>query len=329
MDISDRRTASPFSQALAAFPGKPAVVPGASSYFTAPTTTLDPHLFNAQEGMHSSVRIWLRHTVLAALGAKGFRGADRWLRIWVAGSGASYQWSAARDPGDLDVLLGVDYLAFRQAHMEYQGLSDREISDDINDALQADLWKRTANAEVNGAHYEVTWYVNPGSTDIRNIHPYAAYDVDNNDWTVRPVDLPAAGPGEWFPKEFAEAADRDKDRATEVVQDYNAAVAALQDPPNIPQRINAMASLVAASSAAVALFDEIHRGRHAAFEATGEGYRDYANYRWQRGKLLGTVPAVRVIKDAVKEARKDAEYRLYGQELLGSEKALRQAALGR
>ena len=98
---------------------------------------------------------------------------------------------------------------------------------------------------------------------------------------MRPIDLPKAGPGEWFPKEYAQAADRDKARATEAVTAYWAAVDELQHAAG-PQRVNAMSRLVSASTAAVALFDEIHQGRHAAFDATGEGYRDYANYRWQR-----------------------------------------------
>ena len=41
------------------------------------------------------------------------------------------------------------------------------------------------------------------------------------------------------------------------------------------------------------------------------------------------MPALREIKDAVKQARADAEHALYGQEIVTTEKALRQAALGR
>jgi hypothetical protein len=40
--------------------------------------------------------------------------------VWLAGSAVSYQWSAAREPGDLDVLIGVDYIQFRKAHPEYK-----------------------------------------------------------------------------------------------------------------------------------------------------------------------------------------------------------------
>lgn len=329
MDISSRRTASPFSSALAAFPGKAVqVAAGASSYFTAPTTRLDPNLFDTDEFMHHRVRAWLVNTVVDELAVKGFRGMGTWLRVWLAGSGASYQWSAARDPGDLDILLGVDYVAFRQAHVEYTGLSDKEISDDINDALQEELWERTSRQQLGKGTYEVTWYVNPGSTDIRNINPYAAFDVDRNAWSVRPIELPAAGPGEWFDQSYSDAVNRDKQRAEEIVTRYNNARRAVESTEGA-RWFNATTQLVQASKDAVDLFDEIHKGRHEAFASTGEGYRDFANYRWQRGKLLGHIQALRAIKDAVKEAKKDAEHRLYGAELKKSDEVLRTAALGR
>lgn len=329
MDFSARRTAAPFQSALSAFPGKRlAVAESSSSYFTAPTTSLDPALFGYGEKMRLSIRNWLRTTVHDFLTSKGFNDVQSWLRVWVAGSGVSYQWSAARDPGDLDVLLGVDYTRFRQSNLTYVGLSDKEISDDLNEVMSDDLWKRTADQRLGDSHYEVTWYVNPGSTDIRDINPYAAYDVDHAEWTVRPIDLPAAGPGEWFPQEWADAAERDRQRAAEIVTAYNAA-AETASAATGPAWANAAAMLTAHARAAVELFDEIHKGRHEAFANGGQGYRDFANYRWQRGKLLGTIPALRSIKDATKEAKKDAETRLYGRELKSTEHVLIEAALGR
>lgn len=328
MDISSRRTASPFQSALAAFPGplKP-VAPGASSYFTAPESRLDPHLFERDETMRPQVQRWLLETVHTELQHRGFTGSTRWLKVWVAGSGASYQWSAARDPGDLDVLLGVDYIRFREANIVYTGLSDKEISDDINEALQDSLWKRTANQPLGGGTYEVTWYVNPGSTDIRNIHPYAAFDVGANAWTVRPIDLPKAGPGEWFPKEWDQQARADRETAVIIVDAYNRAAEQAQTATG-PAWHNAAAQLNAAARAAVELFDEIHQGRHKAFEDDGQGYRDFANYRWQRGKQLGTVPALRAIHDAAKDAREATDLALYGQKLQSTEHTRIEAMIG-
>ena len=278
--------------------------------------------------MKLGVRLFLRDTVHDFLAGAGFRLPTDWLRIWVAGSGASYQWSAARDPGDLDVLLGVDYPSFREHNLRYHGLSDVEIADTLNDRMQGTLWPRTANQLVGGSHYEVTWFVNPRSTDIRSINPYAAYDVDRNEWAVRPIDLPAAGPGEWFPQGYADAAHGDQLRAESIVSSYNRARENLGQGVRVGDYVNASAALAAATKQAEALFDEIHEGRHAAFDPGGEGYRDFANYRWQRGKLLGTVPALRAIHSEAKAARNEAEMALYGQKLVSTEHARVEAALG-
>jgi hypothetical protein len=305
------------------------VTAGASSYFTPPEKTLDPNLFGYGEKMKLVVRTWLQHTLHGFLAGKGYHGVEHWTRIWVAGSGASYQWSAARDPGDLDVLIGIDYERFRRMNPRYTGLSDVEIGDDLNEVMQNSLWPKTANQQIGHATYEVTWYCNPHATDIRDINPYAAYDVDKAEWTVRPIELPAAGPGEWFPKEYEEAANRDQARAVEIVTAYNQARAGVTGDLRDPHSVNAAAALTTAGRHAEALFNEIHLGRHAAFDKGGQGYRDYANYRWQRGKLLGTIPALRAIHDEVKGAREDTETALYGRKLKSTEHYLVEAALGR
>lgn len=327
MDYSDRRTSS-YRDALAVRALSQRVAPGASSYFTAPERELDPNLF-AGDKMRPVVRTWIQSTVRDFLTNAGYFGVRDWLHIWVAGSGASYQWSAARDPGDLDVLLGIEYELFRQTNVRYNGLSDKEIGDDLNEQMQADLWKRTANQAIGGGTYEVTWYCNPKSTDIRAIHPYAAYDVDHGEWTVRPIDLPAAGPGEWFPKEYDIAAHADQLRAVEIVTAYNRALSALHDATNRGSETNAKAQLAQATRDGETLFEEIHQGRHEAFDDQGEGYRDYANYRWQRGKQLGTIPALRAIHDEAKAAREETERALYGARLKSTAHVRVQAALGR
>jgi hypothetical protein len=79
-------------------------------------------------------------------------------------------------------LVGVDYIKFRKANPEYVGLSDSEISNQINEEFREGLQPGTEN--WNG--YELTFYVNAGATDIRSIKPYAAYDLKYDDWTVTP-----------------------------------------------------------------------------------------------------------------------------------------------
>ena len=159
-----------------------------------------------------------------------YRHPDLWAHVWLAGSGVSYQWSAAREPGDLDVLIGVDYIQFRKAHPEYMGLSDVEISKMLNEDFRNNLQPETEN--WNG--FEVTFYVNPGATDIRTINPYAAYDLTHDEWTVNPSKEGAPHNYVWD-----DAARRDLSRTSDIVSRYSKAVTDLQAAPNDPARRNA------------------------------------------------------------------------------------------
>jgi hypothetical protein len=112
-----------------------------TSYFSAPSSTLDPELFDGNR-LKPQVRNALLELVYSFLG-KHFTNPQSWAEPWIAGSGASYQWAAAREPGDLDILVGVDYVAFRRTNPRYQGLSDKEISEDINEKFRTELQPHT------------------------------------------------------------------------------------------------------------------------------------------------------------------------------------------
>ena len=96
-----------------------------TSYFSRPETELDPRIF-----IGNSLRPWVKNSIkrilFEHLGVR-YTSPDRWVKAWLAGSGVSYQWSASRDPGDLDCLVGINYPVFRQYNQEYVGLSDDEI----------------------------------------------------------------------------------------------------------------------------------------------------------------------------------------------------------
>jgi hypothetical protein len=103
-----------------------------------------------------------------------YRHPDLWSHVWLAGSGVSYQWSAAREPGDLDVLMGVNYLQFRKAHPEYMGLGDAEISKMLNGDFREHLPARYSKLEWLRSNFLCE---SSGATDIRAIRPYAAYNL--------------------------------------------------------------------------------------------------------------------------------------------------------
>jgi len=288
-----------------------------TSYFSSPSTTLDPQLFDGR-----TIKGWVRQGILNILHDflnKKFRHSELWSHAWLAGSGVSYQWSAARQPGDLDCLIGVDYEQFRKANPEFIGLSDTEISAEINDDFRAELYPQTE--DWNG--YELTFYVNPGATDIRTIKPYAAYDLKYDEWTVHPDPSQAVD----LNPDWEQVVASDKSITKQANTRFLVALNELQTAHTNPLKRNAEARLQAASAQALALFDEIHSNRGQAFSTFGEGYPDFHNYRWQAAKREGTIETLRAIKEYAKAAQSSTEKSLYGMELPTSDTLVRRAAL--
>lgn len=283
-----------------------------TSYFSAPSPTLDPKLFEGR-----SLRPWVLqgiNNLLHDFLGQSYRHSELWAHPWLAGSGVSYQWSAARQPGDLDCLVGVDYEQFRKANPEFRGLSDKEISATINEFFRSGLQPKTAN--WNG--YELTFYVNPGATDIRAIKPYAAYDLKFDEWTVYP------NPTQTAPSNMAWdiVADNDERQAKQIHTRYTTALNEIQMSRNDAMRRNAEVRLRDAQIQGEALYEEIHGGRREAFSATGAGYEDFHNYRWQAGKRSGAVDVLRGLQDASGIRQND----LYGVELPDASTLIRRAA---
>jgi hypothetical protein len=292
------------------------VQPESTSYFSTPATELDPFLF---DGDH--LKPWIRHGILDLLEsclAQYFRGPETWTRAWIAGSGVSFQWQAARNPGDLDVLVGVNYPIFRSINQDYSGLSDNEISKTINDIMREHIMPMTA--DWHG--YEMTFYVNPDSFDIRAINPYAAYDLSHDSWTVH-ADPRAHAP---HTRSWENRTDNDHRRTVDLVRRYQNALLGVRNATNPAHRVNAEQRLNLAVEEAVDLFDEIHTGRKIAFSRTGAGYADFNNYRWQSGKAKGTIPALKAIKDYHDDKKTNHDLDTYGIELPDSETLVRRAA---
>jgi hypothetical protein len=286
-----------------------------TSYFSAPNTDLDPNLF-----FGNRLKPWVRNNISRLLfdhlGVR-YSAPNKWVHIWLAGSGVSYQWSAERDPGDLDCLVGINYVEFRKANYEYAGLSDQEIASMFNEGFNLDLMPNTKN--WNG--YELTYYVNARS-DIKDLNPYAAYDLTNDNWTVEP-DRSAHAP---YSRSWEQQSQRDYDTATELVSRYSAALSDIKTAPNDAYRLNAERRLKLSVEQAVSFYDDIHSGRKAAFSVSGSGYSDFNNYRWQAGKKTGTVPALRAIKQYQDEVKKQEQLDTYGVELPDTRTLIRRAA---
>jgi hypothetical protein len=258
-----------------------------TSYFSEPSQTLDPELFE-----NRTLKTWVRQGIMQLLNDffnVEYRHSELWAHPWLAGSGVSYQWAASRSPGDLDCLVGIDSVQFRKANPEYSGLTDAEIADMINELFRSLLQPKTE--DWNG--YELTFYVNPGATDIRRINPYAAYDLKHNEWTVPP------DPSQKAPvnREWDAVVDSDSRTATQIHTRFTNAIQDMSMAHAGPARRNAEVKVNAAKQQADALFGEIHGGRHDAFAPGGAGYYDFHNYRWQGSKSTGSVNLLKKVRD--------------------------------
>lgn len=291
------------------------ITPTDTSYFSESSAGLDPRLF---VGTHliSSVRNAVLGTLLNYLKLE-YYNPEMWAAAWLAGSGVSHQWHAQREPADLDCLVGINYLQFRQANPQYTGLSDREIADLINEGLRKDL---NSKDELFQEAFELTFYVNIKS-NIEDIKPYAAYSLTSDTWTVPPSQLEAPKNPEW-----ALRTDRDLADTQTLIKRYSETIDKIQNAPNDAIRRNVesvLANLVAQGSA---MFEDIHSKRSEAFGPSGEGYGDFNNYRWQAGKQSGAVNALKRLHDVHKQSKKVFSEEMYGMELADASILIRRAA---
>jgi len=291
------------------------IEPSDTSYFSTPESSLDARLFMGNE-LRPAVRNGIRRILMEYL-VKRFAQPDRWVHMWLAGSGISYQWSAARSPGDLDCLVGIDYISFRKYNTEYIGLSNEEIAHMFNEDFNADILPYTR--DWHG--FELTYYVNPAS-DIRDLNPYAAYSLDTDSWVVEPERSPHIP----YTRAWEQKAQHDYETAVEMLNRYSQALNELHNAPNDAYRRNAERKLRLVVDQAVAFYDDIHGGRKLAFSVKGAGYADYNNYRWQAGKKSGAVNALKAIKQYRDEVKKEYDISTYGVELPNTETLLRRAA---
>lgn len=308
---------------------EPTTEGGASGYLSAPSDQLDPALFNGDSFKQDVASQILKplHTFLTAL---GLNDINHWLKAWVAGSGITHQWQSDRGNGDLDILLGIDGAAFDSANGDLAGVGDTGLATWLNEQLRAGLWPKTANTNINGKTFEVTYYYNASTfDDITRIHPYAAYQIyPALKWVVRPPEH-SATPQD-FPEDWWDSTKTDQLHTDSLVKRYKNHSANINNAgPASPGMINSGAALNLVTAQAHALLDDIHHGRTAAFQGGGQGYMDFHNFRWQRAKANGVVQALSEITGVQKRAEEQSEEKLYGQKLPSTDDLLMRAMMQR
>lgn len=290
-----------------------------------PRQSLDPHLFDENDQLRPDVRNLVLTTITRYLRTLGFRKIGKWLKVWITGSAAGYQWST---DFDLDLMLGWDEEEFDQANPDWQGISEHFLARYLNDQLQEELWSELTEVPVNGATYEMTFFFNEGTGgDVMNIHPYTAYDVTANDWVLHPSTDRIAY-RENFPSEWFDATARDQRKAADLSTRYNALRDTLAGAEaNSPAYINAENSLRLVTAQASALYDDIHKGRQLAFQGGGTGNLDWHNFRWQQSLRLGTASALSTMRGLRRAAQDASDEQLYGGTIASHDEALTRAMM--
>ncbi|THA72470.1 N-acetyltransferase [Streptomyces sp. A0642] len=219
---------------------------------------LDPRLFDGDR-MHPAVRQHLLGMLQGFWSPKYGDSWQSWARVYLAGSEASHFYGN----DDLDILIGIDYDAARH-HVdaftgEPDGALDKKLTDELREGMNNDHCMLPGPDGDATGPYENTWYVNPGSYDIRAIKPYAAYDITRDEWAVRPVEVP----DDFGPEKLPESTWDVFDALKTLIK----AVGEL--PAGVREREGA------------ALYDYLHTDRHSAFGPDGTGLYDPANATWK------------------------------------------------
>ncbi|MFI0967007.1 hypothetical protein ACH4S8_37335 [Streptomyces sp. NPDC021080] len=226
-------------------------------FFAPGKKDLDERLFDGDR-MRPEVR---RHILGLINGLWAPRYGDSWqtwARVYLAGSEASHFYGNS----DLDVLIGIDHEALNQHCDAFCGEPDATVDEKLTDELREHLNDDHRMLPGPGGEtgpWESTFYVNAGSYDIRDIKPYAAYDITRDEWAVRPVEVPDDFGPEKLPESTWDT--------FEAIKTLVKAVAEL--PAGVREREGA------------ALYDYLHGDRHAAFGPDGTGLYDPANATWK------------------------------------------------
>lgn len=301
---------------------------GSSGYFSKPQKGLDPSIF-AGEQIKPDVREHILSVLYRYWKRRGYNKPEEWTRVWVAGSGASYQWAADRGNGDLDILMGINWPKFWDDNPQWGSISAWNMTVILDEQLRQELWPKTAHTNFHGTVYEVTYFVNQQSTDILDINPYAAYDLTHETWTVPPNPVTAYdhNPADDRPAWDAYA-EQDKHTAQTIRATLlHALNSASQYPVGHPYWVNAMNLVSSETHHALTLMTDIHGHRREAFGPNGKGYWDFNNWRWQTAKRNGVIKVLGAIERAHKAAFEAAQAQTYGAPLADADTLVTRAAM--
>lgn len=187
-------------------------------------------------------------------------GWEKWTRVYFAGSQAA-QWldQNGQGNGDFDILIGIDFDEMRDLNPQFEEMEDAEIASTLTDELWTsanvkDYFFTLADGRSVGP-FERTFFVNARAWDIKNLHPYAAYNVTSDDWAVHPLQVPQDWSATHLPESYWGYAE------------------------SLLHEIQAIGQLPAEERHRMAanLWEELHTHRSDAFADGGHGLFDLSN----------------------------------------------------
>ena len=234
--------------------------------------TFDPRLFMGDK-MKPKVKDW----VMARIGKiwyLEYHGWQRWARIYLAGSEATYWWGN----NDLDILIGIEHDRFREDNHEFRDMADLDIDHMLTQEFRERYNDEDAHVPFDPKDelWHLTAYVNPGSWDIRDIKPYGAYEILSAEWYVRPPEVPE----DWNAHYWDESTWDHVEMTMALIN----SVRKLPEPDRTRQ--GAM------------LYEALHADRSRAFSKNGYGWTDPGNVVWKALDLAPSHPLDFLIESA-------------------------------
>lgn len=170
-------------------------------YVRDPHDTLYPPVFE-DDRVKPVVRERLRNYILEPLSER-FVSPESWLRFYIYGSGASYDWD---ESGDLDVQVFVDEDRFWSLNPD-ANLDGHTVVSTVRRTF-ADKNFRTLEQLGLEGDMTVQYYAKSGQgthEQVLSERPYAAYDLDEDVWVVKPEPMGADFFARLFERSMAKA----------------------------------------------------------------------------------------------------------------------------
>jgi GNAT superfamily N-acetyltransferase len=221
------------------------------------TFGLDTRLFDEDHRLRDSVRMDVITRFNDFCHERGYDGWHRWAKIVFFGSEAS-EWTSKNrvGNGDFDLSIGIHYPALKATVPGFDGLADEIIAAGFTQEMHEALNDPHHVFPGVPGEFDQTWYANLQGWDIARIRPYAAYDVVDDEWIVKPPHLE-----DWSLKDFPEGPGMEE--AVRGIIELAEGYLAMPEPHRTQN--------------GAALWEFVHSNRSDAFGENGEGWWDVRN----------------------------------------------------